>query len=47
MVDRIVRQLAQTNENLSENVKTILTKSEVKEQTCHMHEGQSFVTINE
>ena len=46
MVDRIVRQLAQTNENLTENVKTILTKSQVNEQTC-MHEGQSFVTINE
>ena len=37
MVDRIVRQLAQANENLTGNVlKTILTPNKVKEQIC-MH----------
>ena len=38
MVERIVRQLAQANENLTGNVvKTILTANKVKEQIC-MHE---------
>ena len=38
MVERIVRQLAQANENLTENVlKTILTANKVKELIC-MHE---------
>ena len=38
MVDRIVRQLAQGNENLTGNVlKTILRANKVKEQIC-MHE---------
>ena len=38
MVERIVRQLAQANENLVGNVlKTILTANKVKEQVC-MHE---------
>ena len=33
MVERIARQLAQANENLTENVlKTILTANKVKEQ---------------
>ena len=37
MVKRIVRQLAQANENLTGNVvKTILTANKVKEQIC-MH----------
>ena len=35
MVKRIVRQLAQANENLTGNVlKTILTANKVKEQIC-------------
>ena len=35
MVERIVRQLAQANENLAGNVlKTILTANKVKEQIC-------------
>ena len=35
MVERIVRQLAQTNENLTANVlKTVLTANKVKEQIC-------------
>ena len=38
MIERIVRQLAQANENLTENVlKTILTGNKVKELIC-MHE---------
>ena len=38
MVERIVRQLAQANENLTGNVlKTILTANKVKEPIC-MHE---------
>ena len=38
MVERIVRQLAQANENLTENVlKTILTVNKVKE-LIYMHE---------
>ena len=38
MVERIVRQLAQANENLTGNVlKTILTANKVKELIC-MHE---------
>ena len=38
MVDRNVRQLAQANENLTENVlKTILTANKVKE-LIYMHE---------
>ena len=38
MVERNVRQLAQANENLTENVlKTILTANKVKEQIC-IHE---------
>ena len=38
MVERIVRQLAQANENLKGIVlKTILTANKVKEQIC-MHE---------
>ena len=38
MVERIVRQLAQANENLTENVlKTILIANKVKELIC-MHE---------
>ena len=38
MIERIVRQLAQVNENLTENVlKTILTANKVKELIC-MHE---------
>ena len=38
MVERIVRQLAQANENLTATVlKTILTANKVKEQIC-MHE---------
>ena len=38
MIERIVRQLAQANENLTENVlKTILTANNVKELIC-MHE---------
>ena len=38
MVERIVCQLAQANENLTENVlKTILTANKVKELIC-MHE---------
>ena len=37
MIERIVRQLAQANENLTENVlKTILTDNKVKELIC-MH----------
>ena len=37
MIERIVRQLAQANENLTGNVvKTILTAKKVKEQIC-MH----------
>ena len=37
MVERIVRQLAQANENLTENVlKTILTANKIKEQ-IYMH----------
>ena len=37
MVERIVRRLAQANENLTENfLKTILTANKVKEQIC-MH----------
>ena len=37
MVKRIVRQLAQANENMTGSVlKTILTASKVKEQIC-MH----------
>ena len=35
MVKRIVRQLAEANENLTANVpKTILTANKVKEQIC-------------
>ena len=35
MVERIVRQLAQANENLTGNVlKTILTANKFKEQIC-------------
>ena len=35
MVERIVRQLAQANENLTENVlKTILTANKLKELIC-------------
>ena len=35
MVERIVRQLAQANENLTGDVlKTILTAEKVKEQIC-------------
>ena len=46
MVDRIVRKLTQANEYLTGNVlKTILTKSKIKEQIC-MHEGQSTATLN-
>ena len=38
MIERIVRQLAQANEKLTENVlKTILTANKVKELIC-MHE---------
>ena len=38
MVERIVRQLAQANENLTGNVlKTILTANKVREQ-IYMHE---------
>ena len=38
MVERIVRQLAQANENLKGNfLKTILTANKVKGQIC-MHE---------
>ena len=38
MVERIVRQLAQANENLTRNVlKTILTANKVKE-LIYMHE---------
>ena len=38
MIERIVRQLAQANENLTDNVlKTILTANKVKELIC-MHE---------
>ena len=38
MIERIVRQLPQANENLTENVlKTILTANKVKELIC-MHE---------
>ena len=38
MVERIVRQLAQADENLTENaLKPILTTNKVKEQIC-MHE---------
>ena len=38
MVERIVRQLAQANENLNGNVlKKILSANKVKEQIC-MHE---------
>ena len=37
MVERIVRQLAPANENLTGNVlKTILTANKVKELTCCM-----------
>ena len=37
MIERIVRQVAQANENLTENVlKTILTENKVKELIC-MH----------
>ena len=37
MVERIVRRLAQANENLTESfLKTILTAKKVKEQMC-MH----------
>ena len=47
MVERIVLQLAQTNENLTGNVlKTILTKTKVKAQIC-MDEGQSSLMLNE
>ena len=47
MVERIVRTLAQVNENLNGNVlKTILTMSKVKEQIC-MNELQSSVKLNE
>ena len=42
-VERIVRQLAQANENLTGNVlKTILTASKVKGKIC-MHEVESSV----
>ena len=38
MVERIVRQLAEANKNLTENVpKTILTASKLEELIC-MHE---------
>ena len=38
MIERIVRQLAQANEKLTENVlKTILTANKIKELIC-MHE---------
>ena len=47
MVERIVRQLAQANENLTENVlKTILTANKVKKETC-THEVLSSVKQNE
>ena len=37
MIERIVRQVAQANKNLTENVlKTILTENKVKELIC-MH----------
>ena len=46
MVERIVRQLAQANENLTGNVlKTIWTANNVKEQTC-MHDVLSSVMQN-
>ena len=42
MVKRIVRQLAQANENLTGSVlKTILTASKVKEQIC-MHKDPVY-----
>ena len=36
MVERIVRQSTAGNENLTGNVKTILTANMVKEQICRM-----------
>ena len=47
MVERNVRQLAQANENLTENVlKTILTANKVKE-LIYMQEVLSSVMQNE
>ena len=47
MVGRIVRQLAQANENLKGNVlKTICTGNKVKEQIC-IDEVESSVMQNE
>ena len=47
MVERIVRQLAQANENLTGSVlKTILVANKAKEQ-IRMHEVQSSVMQNE
>ena len=47
MVERNVRQLAQANENLTENVlKTILTANKVKE-LIYMQEVLSSVVQNE
>ena len=46
MVERIVRQLAQANENLTGNVlKTILTANKV-EELIYMHEVYSSVMQN-
>ena len=47
MVERIARQLAQANENLTANVlKTILTASKVKEQIC-MHEVHAVISYSD